>query len=38
MTPVPDIGAAAFFAPADPLAIARGDATVSLRRKGADLF
>jgi hypothetical protein len=36
VTPVPDIGAAAFFAPADPQTIARGDATVSLRRKGAD--
>jgi hypothetical protein len=36
VTPVPDLGAAAFFSPADPQTIARGDATVSLRRKGAD--
>jgi hypothetical protein len=36
VTPVPDLAAAAFFSPADPQTIARGDATVSLRRKGAD--
>jgi hypothetical protein len=36
VTPIPDIGAAAFFSPADPDTIARGDATVLLRRKGED--
>lgn len=36
VTPVPDLGAAAFFGSADPQTIARGDATVSLRRKGSD--
>jgi hypothetical protein len=36
VTPVPDLAAAAFFSPADPQTIARGDAAVSLRRKGAD--
>jgi hypothetical protein len=35
VTPVPDLGAAAFFAPADPAAIERGDAPVTLRRRGA---
>ena len=35
VTPVSDLAAAAFFGPADPQTIARGDATVSLRRKGA---
>ncbi len=32
--PVPDLGVAAFFAPADPASLARGDATVTLRRRG----
>jgi hypothetical protein len=36
VTPVPDLAAAVFFSPADPQTIARGDATVVLRRKGAD--
>ncbi len=36
VTPVPDLQAAAFFSAADPQTIARGDATVSLRQKGAD--
>lgn len=36
VTPVPDVEAAAFFASADPATIARGDAAVSLRRRGAD--
>jgi hypothetical protein len=36
VTPVPDLGAAAFFGPADPPTIARGDAGVSLRMKGSD--
>jgi hypothetical protein len=36
VTPVPDLEAAAFFASADPATIARGDAGVSLRRRGAD--
>lgn len=36
VTPVPDLQAAAFFSPADPQTIARGDATVELRKKGAD--
>ena len=35
VTPVPDLGAAAFFAPADPQSIPRGDATVTLRRRNA---
>lgn len=35
VTPVPDLGAAAFFAPADPQSIPRGDATVTLRRRTA---
>ncbi len=35
VTPVPDLGVAAFFAPADPQSIAHGDATVILRRRGA---
>ncbi len=35
VTPVPDLGAAAFFAPADPQTIPRGDATVTLRRRDA---
>lgn len=35
VTPVPDLGAAAFFAPADPQSIPRGDATVTLRRRDA---
>lgn len=36
VTPVPDLGAAAFFSSADPQTIARGDATISLRRKDSD--
>jgi hypothetical protein len=36
VTPVPDLEAAAFFGPADPQTIARGDAAVSLRKKGVD--
>ena len=36
VTPVPDLAAAAFFGPADPQTIARGDATVSLRQTGVD--
>ena len=35
VTPVPALGAAAFFAPADAQTIARGTATVTLRRRGA---
>jgi hypothetical protein len=35
VTPIADLGAAAFFAPADPLTIPRGDATVTLRRRDA---
>jgi hypothetical protein len=35
VTPVADLGAAAFFAQADPQTIPRGDATVILRRRGA---
>jgi hypothetical protein len=35
VTPVPDLGVAAFFAPADPQTLPRGDATVTLRRLGA---
>lgn len=35
VTPVPDLGVAAFFAAADPQTIPRGDATVILRRRGA---
>jgi hypothetical protein len=35
VTPVPDLGAAAFFAPADPQTLPRGDATVTLRRLNA---
>jgi len=35
VTPVPDLGAAAFFAPADPQTIPRGDALVLLRRRDA---
>ena len=33
--PVPDLGAAAFFAPVDAAAIERGDTLVTLRRRGA---
>ena len=36
VTPVPDLQAAAFFSQADAAAIARGDASVALRRKNAD--
>ncbi len=35
VTPVPDLGAAAFFAPADAAAIERGSTVVTLRRRGA---
>ncbi len=35
VTPVPDLGVAAFFAPADPQTLPRGDATVTLRRRNA---
>jgi len=35
VTPVGDIGAAAFFPQADPQTLPRGDATVILRRRGA---
>jgi hypothetical protein len=39
VTPVPDIGMAAFFAQADPESLARGDAQVTLRAKdGAELM
>jgi hypothetical protein len=34
VAPVPDLGVAAFFAPVDAAALARGDATVTLRRRG----
>jgi hypothetical protein len=36
VTPIPDLAAAAFFGAADPQTIARGDAAVSLRKKGVD--
>jgi hypothetical protein len=35
VTPVPDLQAAAFFGSADPATIARGDAIVTLRKKGS---
>jgi hypothetical protein len=35
VTPVPDLGAAAFFAAVDPATLPRGDATVTLRRRDA---
>lgn len=35
VTPVPDLGAAAFFAPVDPQTLPHGDATVTLRRRDA---
>jgi hypothetical protein len=35
VTPVPDLGAAAFFPPADPQTLPRGDALVTLRRRDA---
>ena len=35
VTPVPDLGAAAFFAPADPQTLPHGDVTVTLRRLNA---
>jgi hypothetical protein len=35
VTPIPDLGVAAFFAQADPETIPRGDATVTLRRLGS---
>jgi hypothetical protein len=35
VTPVPDAGVAAFFSPVDPAQLARGDATVTLRRPDA---
>jgi len=34
VTPVPDLGVAAFFAPADPTSLAHGDPTVTLRKPG----
>ncbi len=34
VTPVPDLGVAAFFAAADPASLARGDASITLRRRG----
>jgi hypothetical protein len=34
VTPLPDLGVAAFFAPAGPESLLRGDATVTLRRRG----
>ena len=34
VAPVPDLGVAAFFAPVDASSLARGDATVTLRRRG----
>ena len=36
VTPVPDLGVAAFFASADPATLTRGDASVMLRRRGAE--
>lgn len=36
VTPVPDLRAAAFFSPADPQTIARGDGAVALRKKGSE--
>ena len=36
VTPVPDLGVAAFFPAADAASLARGDATVLLRRRGDD--
>jgi hypothetical protein len=36
VTPIPDLGVAAFFGPADPATLGRGDATVLLRRRNAD--
>lgn len=35
VTPVPDVGVAAFFPSADPQSLPRGDATVTLRRRDA---
>lgn len=35
VTPVPDAGVAAFFSTVDPAALERGDATVTIRRRGA---
>ncbi|HEY5348513.1 MAG TPA: hypothetical protein VIJ64_02240 [Candidatus Lustribacter sp.] len=35
VAPIPSLGVAAFFAPADPQTIPRGDATVELRRRNA---
>lgn len=35
VTPVPDLGVAAFFPPAGPATIEHGDAVVTLRRRGA---
>jgi hypothetical protein len=35
VTPIPALGAAAFFAPADAAALARGSAGVTVRRRGA---
>jgi hypothetical protein len=36
VTPVPDLGAAAFFAGVDPASLARNDPVITLRRRGAD--
>ncbi len=36
VTPLPDLGAAAFFGPADPQTLARGDAGVILRRRDGE--
>ncbi len=36
VTPVPDLGVAAFFGAVDATSLAHGDATVTLRRRGAD--
>ena len=38
VAPLPALGAAAFFAPADPASIARGDGTVTLRRRDGSAF
>jgi hypothetical protein len=36
VTPVPDLGAAAFFSSVDPASLGRNDPVVTLRRRGAD--
>jgi hypothetical protein len=38
VAPIPALGAAAFFGGADAAAVARGDATIVLRRRGASAF